>query len=198
VKSHIIMEVPFPCKRIVVIGVTGSGKSAMAEKLARRLGLDFIELDALFWKPNWGESSEMEFREKVEAAIDSPGWVLAGNYSKVRDIVWPRAEAVIWLDYPFWLVFGRLWKRTWRRWWTKELLWGTNYERLIPQFKLWSKESLFFWQVYSFKKHRREYPEIIASSKFAHLKVFRFRKPAEAEGWLGSLAPASAASTAPA
>ena len=84
---------------IVVVGATGCGKSTLAERLARHLGLDFIELDGLFWKPGWVESSKAEFRARVDAATRAPGWVLAGNYGMCRDIVWPRAEAVIWLDY---------------------------------------------------------------------------------------------------
>ena len=177
----------FPYKRIVVIGVTGCGKSMLAEKLAQKLGLDFIELDALNWKPDWVESDIEEFRQKVESATRAPGWALAGNYSKVRDIVWPRAGAVVWLDYPFPLVFRRLWKRTWRRWWTKELLWNTNYEDLLPQFKLWSKESLFYWQVYSYGRHKRQYQQLFASPEYSHLKVFQFKQPGETEEWLNSL-----------
>ncbi|MGA2489421.1 MAG: adenylate kinase [Anaerolineales bacterium] len=177
----------FPYKRIVVIGVTGSGKSILAQKLAGRLCIDFIELDALYWKPSWVESSDAEFRTRVEAATRAPGWALAGNYSKVRDLIWPRAEAVIWLDYPFLLAFGRLWSRTWQRWWTKEPLWGTNYERLLPQFKLWSKESLFYWQVRSYGRHKREYPRLFSSPEYSHLIVYRFTRPDEMEKWLDSL-----------
>jgi adenylate kinase family enzyme len=118
----------FPYQRIVVIGVTGCGKSTLAQNLARKLNLVYIELDALNWKPGWVGSEDQEFREKVEAVTRAPGWVLAGNYSKVRDIIWPRAEMVIWLDYPLLLVLGRLWKRTWKRWRKQELLWGTNLE----------------------------------------------------------------------
>jgi adenylate kinase family enzyme len=183
IKPHLTL----PYQRIVVIGVTGSGKSTLAERLADKLGLDFIELDALNWKPGWVDAGDEELREKVEIATRAPGWVLAGNYSKVRDIVWRRAEAVVWLDYPFLLVFGRLWKRTWRRWWTKELLWGTNYERLLPQFKLWSKESLFNWLVQTYGRHKRQYPKLFASQEYSHLKVIRFRKPAEMEKWLDSI-----------
>jgi adenylate kinase family enzyme len=177
----------FPYKRIVVIGVTGSGKSTLAEKLAHRLGLDFIELDALHWKPGWVESNLEEFRGRVESATQTPGWVLDGNYSKVRDIVWPRADAVIWLDYPYLLVFKRLLKRTWQRWRKKELLWNTNYEALLPQFKLWSKESLFYWQVYSYKRHRCQYRQLFSSPEYSHLKVFHFKQPGEMEVWLNSL-----------
>ena len=177
----------FPYKRIVVVGATGSGKSFLAQKLAQRLGLDCIELDALYWKPGWVESSDEEFRARVDEVTRLLGWALAGNYAKVRDIIWPRAEAVIWLDYPFLLVLRRLWSRTWRRWQTKELLWGTNYEQLFPQFKLWSKESLFNWLVQSYGRHKRQYPQLFVRPEYSHLKVYRFKKPADVEEWLGQL-----------
>jgi adenylate kinase family enzyme len=180
---------PFPYLRIVVVGVTGSGKSLLAEKLAQKLGLEFIELDALYWKPGWVESSDEEFRANVHAATRAPGWALAGNYGKVRDIVWLRAEAVIWLDYPFLVVLRRLWSRTWRRWWTKELLWGTNYEQLFPQFKLWSKESLFNWLVQTYGRHKRQYPQLFARPEYSHLMVYRFKQPRATEEWLDQLVP---------
>jgi adenylate kinase family enzyme len=175
---------PFPYRRILVVGATASGKSLLAEKLAQRLGLVYIEMDALYWKPGWVESNDEEFRARVEAATCFPGWVLAGNYGKVRDIVWPRAEALIWLDYPFLLVLGRLWNRTWRRWRTKELLWGTNYEQLFPQFKLWSKESLFNWLVQSYGRHKRQYPQLFARPEYSHIQVYRFKQPGDTEDWL--------------
>jgi adenylate kinase family enzyme len=179
--------VPFHYRCVVVVGVTGSGKSLLARRLSQKLGVNFIELDALYWKPDWVESGDEEFRAKVEAATLAPGWVLAGNYANVRKIIWPHAEAVIWLDYPFLLVLERLWSRTWRRWRTKELLWGTNYERLLPQFKLWSKESLFNWLLQSYGRHKRLYPQLFASPEYSHLKVYRFKRPDDTEEWIGKL-----------
>jgi hypothetical protein len=181
------VQTDFPYKRIVVVGVTGCGKSTLAETLADRLNLEFIELDALYWKPGWIESDLEEFKGRVSAAVSSPSWALAGNYSQVRALVWARAEAVIWLDYPFPLVFGRLWMRTWQRWRTKEVLWGSNYERLWPQFKLWSKESLFHWQVRSYGKHKRLYPRLFADPEYAYLKIFHFISPSETGQWLDSI-----------
>jgi hypothetical protein len=179
--------VSFPYRHIIVIGSTGCGKSWLAEKLAQKLDLTFIELDALYWKPGWVESGEEEFRCKVDIATRSPGWALAGNYSKVRDLIWPRADVVIWLDYPFLVVFGRLWSRTWRRWWTKELLWGSNYERLFPQFKFWSNESLFHWLVKSYGRHKHLYPQLFSRPEHAHLHVFRFKNQYETNEWLALL-----------
>ena len=178
--------IPFPIQRIVVVGVTGCGKSVLADRLAQKLNLDFIELDALFWKPGWVESSDNEFRAKVDAATRAPAWTLAGNYNKVHDLVWARAEAVVWLDYPYLLAFGRLWKRTWQRWLTQEPLWGSNYERLWPQFRIWSKESLFYWQVHSYQRQKKLYPQLFTSPEYAHLKIFHFKHPAEMEEWMNS------------
>ncbi len=177
----------FPYRRIVVVGSTGCGKSLLAEKLAQKLRLNFIELDALYWKPGWVESGAEEFRKKVDAATRAPGWALAGNYGKVRDLVWPRAEVVVWLDYPFLVVFGRLWSRTWRRWWAKELLWGSNYERLFPQFMFWSDKSLFHWLVKSYGRHKRLYPPLFASPEYFHLKVFHFKTQRQMKEWLDSI-----------
>jgi len=181
------LPIPFPYKRIVVIGVTGCGKSMLAGQLAQKLGLNFIELDALYWKPGWVDSDLEEFRQKVDLATHAPAWALAGNYNNARDLIWPRAEVVVWLDYPFLLVFERLVKRTLQRWWTQEALWGTNYERLFPQLKIWSKNSLFYWQVYSYRRHKRLYPQLIASREYSHLKFFHFKTPRETEEWLNLL-----------
>jgi len=180
----------FPFKRMVVVGVTGCGKSLLAEQLSQKLGLNFIELDALFWKPGWVESGDEEFRQKVDAATRAPSWALAGNYNKLRDLIWPRAEVVVWLDYPFLLVFGRLVKRTLQRWWTQEPLWGTNYERLLPQLQIWSKKSLFYWQVHSYRRQKRLYPQLFTGSEYAHLRFIHFKNPQETEEWLHLLGSA--------
>src|SRR5687768_11356647 len=109
----------FPYQRVVVVGVTGSGKSTLAEKLAARCGLHYIELDALHWEPNWQEAPLEVFRPRVEQALQgSDRWIVAGNYHIVRDLVWPRAEAVIWLDYSIWRVLWQLTRRSLKRWWT--------------------------------------------------------------------------------
>ena len=128
---------PFPYKRIVVVGVTSSGKSTLAKQLAEKLDLGFVELDALHWEPNWQQADPFVFRERVEKATRPNGWVVAGNYSIVRDIVWSRAEAIIWLDYPLHIVFWRLLMRTIRRGWTQEELWNGNHETFWWHLKLW-------------------------------------------------------------
>ena len=177
----------FPYKRVVVIGVTSSGKSTLAEELARRFDLNYIELDALNWEPHWQAAPREVFRARVEKAARAERWVAAGNYHVVRDLLWPKAEMLIWLDYSIWRVLWQLTRRSLRRWWTRELLWGTNYEPIWIHFKLWSTDSLYHWLFKSYWRMKREYTQLLSSPEHRHLKLLRFTHPKETEEWLKSL-----------
>lgn len=177
----------FPYNRIVVVGTTSSGKSTLAETLANKLNFDFIELDALYWEPNWTEASQEVFNQRVKDAIKAKKWIVAGNYHTVRHIVWPKAEAVIWLDYSLLRIFWQLTRRTFTRWWKQELLWGTNYENLWNHLKLWSDESLFHWLFKTYWRRKHEYPQLFELPEHKHLKLIHFKHPKETEQWLGTL-----------
>ncbi|MCL4530700.1 MAG: adenylate kinase [Chloroflexi bacterium] len=175
----------FPFKRIVVVGTTSSGKSTLAKKLADEFALDFIELDALHWGPNWTEAPNDVFRARVETAACAERWIVAGNYQIVRDIIWPRAEGIIWLDYSLWTIFRQLTRRTFTRWWTRELLWGTNRENLLIHFKLWSDDSLYHWLFKTYWRRKREYSMLFSQPEYAHLKIIQLKSPKETEEWVG-------------
>ncbi len=177
----------FPYQRIVIVGTTSAGKSTLAQQIADRFGYHFIELDALHWEPNWQEAPLDIFRARVENATQAPAWTVAGNYHIARDLIWPRAEAVIWLDYSLPLIFGRLWKRTWRRWWYQEELWNGNRENIWTHFKLWSTDSLFHWLFRTYWRRKREYPELLSLPENQHLELIRFKHPREVDEWLNGL-----------
>ena len=157
----------------------------MARAIAARLGFLHIELDALFWKPDWGETPDEEFLPAVEEATRSERWVLDGNYSRTRPIVWPRADTIVWLDYAFPRVFGQLLRRTIRRAITKEPMWDGCVENLRLAF--FSRESILLWCLQTFWKRRRNYPEVLARPEHAHLKVIRLCTPRETAAWLDEL-----------
>lgn len=142
-------------RRVAVYGPSGSGKSTVARQIGDRLGLPVIELDALFHRPNWEPTPTDEFREKVLEVLGghNDGWVCDGNYGMVRDIVLPNAETVIWLRLPFPLVFWRLFRRTVTRAWSRESLWGTNYESWRLSFL--SKDSILLWGITHWRAHFR-------------------------------------------
>ena len=173
-----------PHRRLVVIGTTSSGKSTLAERLANILGAKFVDLDTLHWEPNWVEAPDDVFRQRVEAATDATAWVVAGNYHAVRDIVWRKAQAIIWLDYPFHVVFWRLFIRTIRRVVTKEKLFSGNVENFWTQAKFWSNDSLFNWFFKTYWRRKREFPILFSLPENAHLTIIHFKHPKEAERWL--------------
>ena len=183
------MATEFPYRRIAVIGVTSSGKSTLAKTLSERLGLDLIELDAIYWQANWTPIEPNEFRERVETATRSTSWVVAGNYRAVLDIVWPRAQVIIWLDLPFHVVFWRLLARSLRRGLKQEELWNGNREPFWPHLKFWSDESLFRWLFKTYWRRKREIPIFLSLPWHDHLKSFRFKTQREVDDWLVNLQP---------
>ena len=94
-------------ERVIVIGSSCAGKTTLARRVAEVIESPHIELDAIHWGPNWREAPTEEFRAAVRRLVEGQSWVIDGNYSKVRDIVWPRATDAVWLNYSFPVVFAR-------------------------------------------------------------------------------------------
>jgi adenylate kinase family enzyme len=168
--------------RIVVIGVTGSGKTTFAGRLARLFEMPHIELDALHWNPNWQESLREDFIKKVDGATRGQTWVVDGNYtSKVAHIVWTRADTLVWLDFSFRRTLARLLVRTLRRVVFDEECCNGNRETWR---EVLSKNSIILWAFRSYWRHQREFPEKLRDHAYGHLLKMRFRSPKEAEQWL--------------
>ena len=174
-------------RRVVVGGETSAGKTTFSRALAARLGIPVIELDALFWGPNWTKPEPDAFRARVAEHIAGDAWVIDGNYSATRDLVWARADTFIWLDPPFRVLLWRLFRRTNRRIRSREELWtgSGNRERFSNAYL--SKDSLYVWLARAYRRHRRAWPQALARPEYAHLRVHRFRDPRGAVRWLDSL-----------
>lgn len=168
-------------QRIVVIGASGSGKTTLARAIASRLQIPHIELDALHWGPNWTSTPANLLRPRVATAAAEAKWCACGNYLAVRDALWPRADTIIWLDYPLAVVFWRMVRRMLRRCCTREALWAGNRESAIVQ--LFTRDSIFLWMLASWRKHRSLYPALLAEQAQRGVQVKRFRAPADVERW---------------
>ena len=121
-------------------------------------------------------------RERVTSAIAGETWVVDGNYAVVRDLVWARADTVVWLDLPLRTVLRRYATRTVRRITMGEELWSGNRERL--RFLL-GRDSLLWWILSTYRRRRREYPERLAAHP--EITAVRLRSPREARAWLETL-----------
>lgn len=172
-------------QRVIVVGTSGSGKSTMAQAIANRLGYPHTEIDSLYWEPNWQGADPETLKQRVAQTIAADCWVVDGNYSSVRDMIWRRADTLIWLDYPRWLVMSRIIRRTFKRMLTREQLWETgNRESLRNTF---SKDSVIVWAWTTYNRRKREYPVLIAQPEYTHLTVYRLHSPREADQWLAKL-----------
>lgn len=178
----------FPFQKVIIVGSTGSGKSTLAKQISEIGNFNYIELDSLYWLPDWTHRNNDEFLGLVNQAISESRWVADGNYRVSREMIWKQADTLIWLDYSFVVIFSQLWKRTWRRWWKKELLWGKNQERLLPHLKFWStKESLFAWLISTYRLRKIEYASLISSEDFKHLRVIHLKNREETRQWIQSI-----------
>jgi adenylate kinase family enzyme len=174
-------------RRIAVVGTSGSGKTTFAAQLADRLGLPHVELDALFWEPGWVEPDLATFRARVSEAIAPDGWVLDGNYSRVRDLYLARADTIVWLDLPLWVCLWRVARRAFARAHSREELWGSGNRESWR--KLLSRDSLVWWVIRTHNQRRRENEARFTDPAFADVEVLRFRSSAAVETWLAGLRP---------
>ena len=174
----------FAARRINVIGTSAAGKTTLSGSLAELLGVPHIELDALHWEANWTEASDEVMRKRVVAAIGADGWVVDGNYALVRDLVWARADAVVWLDLPLRTILWRYLGRTLRRIAGQQELWSGNRERLTTQ--LFTRDSLLWWILTTYRRRRRDYPRMLAARP--DLLAVHLRSGREADRWIATMA----------
>jgi len=169
-------------QRVTVVGTSCSGKTTFARNLASVLNVKHIELDALYWLPDWVERPKDEFLSLVEKAAGGDAWVLDGNYSRARAIVWERATAIVWLNYSFPRTFYRATNRTMRRIASGEELFSGNRETFQKAFM--SRDSILLWVLTSYIEKRSEYTKILGEGKLNDKEIFIFRHPKQAEEFL--------------
>lgn len=172
------------CHRIVIIGRTGSGKTTLARELAAALGFPHVELDALYFGPDFSTVPLSVLRERTRSAIAGELWVTDGNKSAVRDLVWPRADTIIWLDYPFLVSLWRLGKRAlWRTSTLKAQAAQSGKKSSLPR-QLLSAAKGVLTALRSHMGQRHEYPRMFAQPENQHLAVLRLRSPRATGLWL--------------
>jgi len=172
---------PFPHKKICVIGSTGSGKTTLARTIANTIGSSYIELDALYHLPGWQDASREEFHAMAMERMSAERWVVDGNYMNMLWDHLAHSDLIIWLDYPFRIVLRRMLWRTFKRLLTKEELWNGNRETWKMTF---SRESIILFLFQTYWKRRRDFPRYLSRYE---AQLLRFRHPRETREWLKGL-----------
>lgn len=186
--------------RVLVAGVTGSGKTTLSRRIGAMWGLRHVEIDGLFHGPNW--TPRPEFLDDVRAFAAEDRWITEWQYTSkgTDEIITPRAQLVLWLDYPYRVVRTRLLRRTLRRTLSRSILrtrmWNDNVEK--PIWRMWSgdpDENILAWQTKTLRNWTERMPEY--ADRFPHLTIVRLCHPRETERWLRAQADASGVSIAP-
>ena len=175
-----------------MVGTPGAGKSTVARELARNLGVPFVELDGIFHQPGWAPLAADEFRRRVAEVTAGDAWVIDGNYSDVRPLVWARADTVIWIDPPRLLVMRRLVWRTLRRVALRAELWNGNRERWANFFSWNPEKSVISWAWTRHPVYRQRYAAAMKDPGYAQLRFVRLRSRADVGRWLAGISPDAA------
>ena len=170
--------------RVSVVGIPGSGKTTVGRRLAASFGIPFVELDSIFHQPGWVELPVDDFRKRVTEALTAPAWVVDGNYSAVRDLVWQRADTVVWLDLPRRRVMYRIILRTVRRALTRERLWNGNREPLSNFYRLDPAKNIIRWTWVKYADYIERYGTAMQDPAYSHLTFVRLRSQHEVDAFL--------------
>jgi adenylate kinase family enzyme len=176
-------------ERISVVGSSGSGKTTFAREVARKLAAPHLELDSVFHQPGWRQLDRETFHERVRSFAAGPRWVTDGNYVSqgVAEVVWDRADTVVWLDLPRWLVMAQLVPRTLRRVLTGVELWNGNRERLRNLFDRRPEENVLLWAWTRHASLRARYDAFSRDGTWARQQVHRLRTRGEIARFLSGL-----------
>lgn len=169
---------------VFVVGTSGSGKSTAAEKVATILGRKHVEIDALFWLPNWTQRDKAELSKLLEEEIVAGPIVMDGNFAS-KGIVPAAGDVLIFLDYPRWLVISRLVRRSLKRVIFRKELWSGNRE----EFKfLLSPDPEINPIVHAYKTHAQRhlsYTALLENSE--HTVNYTIKNPKQLDKLLGTL-----------
>lgn len=166
-------------QRVLVVGCSGAGKSTFSRRLAAVTGLPRTELDYAFWHPGWVQTPREEWWAKVTALCAAPAWILDGNYTSSLHIRIPKADTVIWLDYPRWLCLARVIGRVAR-----------NYRRVrggLPEGCPEKVDLEFLRYIWKFNANHGRRMAAAIEETGQHLRVYRLKSDSEADRLLAEL-----------
>lgn len=168
-------------ERVSVVGTSGSGKSTLARRLSEALGAPHVELDALYHQPGWQPADPADFRAGVDRLTAGPRWVVDGNYSAVRDLVWSRADTVVAFDLPRAVVMGRVLRRTLHRVVSRTELWNGNKESWRNLVRRDPARNIVLWAWTTHAAHSDRLRTAFADPAHDHLRFVKIASPADAD-----------------
>ena len=174
--------------RFSVVGTSGSGKTTLARAVSRSLSIPHIELDGIYHQPGWTRLPEREFRLRIVEEVARPDWVIDGNYSEVRELVWAAADTVIFLDYPRPVIMSRVIRRSVVRAASRRRLWNGNQESIRNLLSKDPDENIIRWASAAVDTLHARYLTAMNDPAWRNLTIIRLADPSQAAAFLAALA----------
>ncbi len=168
------------------MGNSGAGKSTLGRALAQRLEVPFLELDALAHQPGWTLLPDEPFAARIDAVTRENGWVVDGNYTRFRHLIWDRADTVVWFDLPRPVATWRIVRRTSGRLLRRHELWNGNRERLRNLVSRQPGQNIILWSIANHRRYGERYAAAAHDPRWRHLRFVRIRSAADARRLLAS------------
>ena len=175
-------------RRILVYGVTGSGKTVAAARISEATGIPWTSVDDVCWEPGWVQVPAEEQRRRFTDVCAGDTWLLDTAYGHWTDIALSRADLVLALDYPRWVSLQRLLRRTLARMVDKTAVCNGNTETLR---QVLGDDSILRWHFRSFESKRARIQAWAADPDLP--RVVRFTRPRDLDRWIGTLGPVAPA-----
>ena len=175
--------------RILIVGISGAGKTLLAQRIAERTGLPHVEVDALYHGPGW--VPRPSFVEEITQLAAGDCWVLDSfGYPEVRELLWSRADTVLWLDLPRWLVEWQVVRRSVGRFLRGDRLWNGERERVRQWFTDPTHPVRWAWTEY--ERRWQDIAQFAQDPRFRATPVERLRTRREARAFLSRVGSPSA------
>ncbi|MBI1338927.1 hypothetical protein GC169_01785 [bacterium] len=174
--------------RVLVVGISGSGKTTFSSRLAAATGIPHTDLDAVNWRPGWRDRTSTDresFIADIDAASAAPAWTISGSYhSTIGDMLWSRATDAVWMDLPRLAVMAQVIPRSLQR-----ALSGADVFpgcRETPA-RLFGAEHPIRYAWDNHARRRERYEQVSVDPAYADVRIHRCRSRREGDAAMARL-----------
>ncbi|MEV5774216.1 adenylate kinase [Streptomyces antimycoticus] len=178
-------------RKVALFGPPATGKTTLARWLSKQLDQPHTDLDDLLFTDD-GPLPLEEFRRQAAEITRTDGWVVEGNFSKLADVVWHRADVLVWLDFPLPLILYRIIRRSLRQLAGRED--SAQARRLTWSAAFFSRRSLLRTAIRKYRSNRPRYARQVAETAGLGVEVVRLRSPRAVQRWKSETAKGPAES----